>query len=101
MCNTILEGGLHRSRSKDRPRSWLHWPQEWSIAQGCGVRVRRSCYGRSEHSPPTEPSRVRSRSVDFCAKSNKYADLKPLIPRALEALKTLRPGAFVVVEPTI
>ena len=37
----------------------------------------------------------------FAAKSNKYADLKPLVPRALEALKSLQPGAFVLVEATV
>ena len=28
------------------------------IAQGCGDGVRCSCYSRSEHSAPTEPSNV-------------------------------------------
>ena len=37
----------------------------------------------------------------LAAKSNKYEDLKPLVPRALEALKSLQPGAFVLVEETI
>jgi len=29
------------------------------------------------------------------AKSNRYEDLKPLIPRALESLKSIRPGDVV------
>jgi len=35
--------------------------------------------------------------VILAAKTNKYEDLKPLVPRALEALKSLQPGAFVLV----
>jgi hypothetical protein len=37
----------------------------------------------------------------LAAKTNKYADLKPLVPRALEALKSLQPGTFVLVEASI
>src|SRR2546421_605744 len=33
------------------------------------------------------------------AKTNKYADLKPLAPQALEALKTIQPGAVVRIGP--
>ena len=36
----------------------------------------------------------------LAAQTNKYEDLKPLVPRALEALKSLQPGAFVLVEAT-
>lgn len=35
------------------------------------------------------------------AKTNKYEDLKPLVPRALEALTLLQPGTFVLVEASI
>jgi hypothetical protein len=31
------------------------------------------------------------------ARSNKYKDLKPLAPRALEAIKTLQPGSIVLI----
>jgi predicted nuclease of predicted toxin-antitoxin system len=37
----------------------------------------------------------------LAAKTNKYDDLKPLVPRALEALKSLQPGTFVLVEASI
>lgn len=36
----------------------------------------------------------------LAAKTNKYGDLKPLVPRALEVLKSLQPGAFALVEET-
>ena len=31
------------------------------------------------------------------ARSNKYEDLRPLLPRALEAIKTVQPGSVVLV----
>ena len=34
------------------------------------------------------------------AKTNRYQDLQPLVPRALEAIKTLQPGSVVLVEST-
>ena len=34
------------------------------------------------------------------ARTNRYEDLKPLVPRALEAIKTLQPGSVVLVEST-
>lgn len=37
----------------------------------------------------------------LAARTNKYADLKPLVPNALEALKLLQPGTFVLVEATL
>lgn len=36
----------------------------------------------------------------LAAKTNKYGDLKPLVPRALDVLKSLQPGAFALVEET-
>src|SRR5690349_18438697 len=32
------------------------------------------------------------------AKSNRYEDLKPLVPRALEALESLKPGSVITIE---
>ena len=37
----------------------------------------------------------------LAAKTNRYEDLKPLVPRALEALKSLQTGAYVLVEASI
>jgi predicted nuclease of predicted toxin-antitoxin system len=34
----------------------------------------------------------------LAAKTNKYEDLRPLVPRALEALPSLQPGMVVLVE---
>jgi len=37
----------------------------------------------------------------LAAKSNRYEDLKPLVLRALEALKSLQPGEFVLVDARV
>lgn len=34
------------------------------------------------------------------ARTNRYEDLQPLVPRALEAIKTLQPGSVVLVGST-